>query len=209
MKRAVILPFSWLLCAVIGACESERKGTSPQQESDVVMVTCTYTPKPLPASPAHSEKIIVYNWPGQCEPVSLNRAEQTEYVQSCDFILEVDAITDEIQFSVDTETAVKRHYHVSRVLRGSMPSGGIICDEYYLEHLTPEDIQPLISTELPQNRDYTVKLCYPVGKAWLCLRSAFLNAGGTCIDRSKEAYCYQYFLYGEDAERLINKHHGE
>ncbi len=117
------------------------------------MATCTRTPKPLPASPDYSEKIIVHNWSGQSEPVSLNRAEQTEYVQSCDVILEVDIIMDEMQFFVGSETVVKRHYHVSRVLRGSMPTGGIVCEEYYPEHLAPEEIQPLISAELPQNRN--------------------------------------------------------
>ncbi len=119
-------------------------------------------------------------------------AEIREYIDSCELILRV-SCEDEYELSADTETKLTRRYRVLAAVRGNVPVGSTLRENYYLEQ-SPEEIQQEYGIA-PQQLPCTEKVSYPQLQGWLCLRRSFLT-GELEIDRSEEAYAYPYFLYG-------------
>ncbi len=119
-------------------------------------------------------------------------AEIREYIDSCELILRV-SCEDEYELSADTVTKLTRRYRVLAVVRGELPAGSTLWENYYLEQ-SPQEMQQKYGIA-PQQLPCTEKVSYPQLQGWLCLRRSFLTSNLE-IDRSEEAYAYPYFLYG-------------
>ena len=158
----------------------------------------------LPACDSREASVSVYNWPGGRvdDAVALPKDKVREYINSCDIILRV-TCEDEYDLSPDIETKLTRRYRVQSVVKGDVAPGDILWEEYYLEY-TPQEIRERFGIEpqqLPCKKTERYK-----ESAWLFLRSSFVHRHSPHdweLDRSDEAYCYPYFLYGREMDELM------
>lgn len=160
----------------------------------------------LPACDSREPSVMVYTWPGGRGDavVALPQDKVREYINSCDIILRV-TCDDEFDLSPDIETKLTRRYRVQSVVKGDVAPGDILWEDYYLEY-TPQEIRERFGIE-PQQLPCKKSERY-TEPAWLFLRSSFVHRHSPHdweLDRSDEAYCYPYFLYGREMDELMEE----
>lgn len=135
------------------------------------------------------DSLKLYNYLPASAPVSIEIDEMKQYISECAIVAEIDRVDITLNRSPNTETEVTRVFHVRRVIRGSIPANAKFYDNLYQEE---NSTVGGITTQSYQ------------GTYWLLLKENCLlgAAGKMYIDRS-EAYVYQYFVFGEDIQQMI------
>ena len=146
--------------------------------------------------------VAFYNWPGSKEPARMEKQELlAEWLEWGEYVLEVDAVEDYLERGEYPSHYLCRKFHVSRVLRGNYVGDRDIYIDY----------EPEIEDEakmLPVNTSKTVK--YPIKRAYLILNRNNVDneppvSNRKCWIYDTEAYYYQFFVYGEEVEEVIEE----
>ena len=178
--------------------------------SDVIFAQADGADAPLKTEPTYEYQapiisptsVAFFNCPGSKEPVHMEKQELlAEWLEWGEYVLEVDAVEDYLERGEYPSHYLLRKFHVSRVLRGNYVGDRDIYIDY----------EPEIEDEakmLPVNTSKMVK--YPIKRAYLILnRNNVANApsapGRKCWIYDTEAYYYQFFVYGEEVEEVIEE----
>lgn len=146
--------------------------------------------------------VAFYNYPGQKTPAHMEKQELlAEWLEWGEYVLEVDAVEDYWERGEYPSHYLRRKFHVSRVLRGNYIGDSNIYIDYEPEIENEEEM-------LPVNTSKMVK--YPIKRAYLILNRNNVDneppvSNRKCWIYDTEAYYYQFFVYGEEVEEVIEE----